>query len=89
MTHLSDFVENFIQRTGTQKVVFARQCYVARGIRSLEPSYIEWDISSAQELIKIAESLAVEEFVVCPKKKKKLFVTSNETLLSASSCQSF
>jgi len=47
MTHFSDFVEKFIQRTGIEQVVVEKLHYVARGSRSLEPSYIERGISSA------------------------------------------
>lgn len=47
MTNFGDFVENFIQRTGIQKVVVERRRYVARGSRSLEPSHIERGITSA------------------------------------------
>ena len=47
MTLFSGFVENFVQRTGTQQVVIERRRYVAGGSRSLEPSYIERDISSS------------------------------------------
>jgi len=47
MTHFSEFVENCIQRIVIQQVVVERWLYVARGSRSLEPSYIKLDISSA------------------------------------------